>query len=143
MKKILQIGGTVIVVLIVLIIIGSIGSGNNTSEQSTNTDTSKNEEAVKDMGALEKMEIAFIGNPSKEEIKDKLDLALELYKTEITEENYSRAGSTLVALRKESKTGVTEMEILEYMIDSHVDNVNMSFPNMAGISFAALETGNN
>lgn len=144
MKKALKIGGIVLVVLIVISIFGNmIGSDDNNPEQTAETEASQVKEAVESMDALDQMEVAFIGNPSKSDIKEKLDVAFGLYDTEITEENYSRAGSTLIALRQESKTGVTEMEILDYMIRSHVEDVNMSFPDMAGISFSALETGDN
>ena len=86
--------------------------------------------------ALEQMEVAFIGNPRQAEIQARLDRALNLYNTPISEENYSRAGSALVTLRRE--IGPSEMDILDYMIRSHVPGVNMSFPNAAGISAAAL-----
>lgn len=89
--------------------------------------------------ALSIMEIAFQGNPPKEQIRERLDLALRLYNTPITEENYSRAASTLVALRKE--TSVEEMRILDYMIRSNVPGVNISFPEAAGLAAAFLKLG--
>jgi hypothetical protein len=55
------------------------------------------------------------------------------------EENYSRAGSVLVALRKEN--GTPEIAILDYMIRSHVPGVNVTFPEAAALSSAFLKAG--
>lgn len=85
---------------------------------------------------LSQMELAFEGDFSRSQIKARLDRAMQLYKLPITSENYSRAGSTLVALRKH--IGPREMDILDYMIRSHVAGVNMSFPDAAGLSAAFL-----
>ena len=85
------------------------------------------------------MEIAFEGSPTVSEIQGALDRAMLLYGVPLTEENYSRAGSTLVALRKE--IGPSEMDILDYMIRSHVVGVNISFPESAGMSAAFLAAG--
>jgi hypothetical protein len=65
---------------------------------------------VDNISMLEKLSVAFEGSPSREDIKTRLDRALVLSGTDISEENYSRAGSTLVTLRK--STGVREMDIL-------------------------------
>jgi hypothetical protein len=88
---------------------------------------------------LEQMEIAFKGNYSKPQIKERLDKAMELYNLPRTKENYSRAGSTLVALRNEF--GHSEMKILSYMIRSHVPGVKMDFPSAAGLAAAFLSAG--
>ena len=82
--------------------------------------------AVGVMSALEQMEVAFIGNPRQAEIRAILDRALALYNTPISEENYSRAGSALVALRQ--KLGPSEMDILDYMIRSHVPGAKYELP---------------
>jgi len=66
---------------------------------------------------LDQMVIAFQGGHSRAEIQSRLDKAMQLYGLAITPENYSRAGSALVTLRKE--VGPSEMEILSYMIRSH------------------------
>ena len=91
------------------------------------------------MGALDQAEIAFVGGHSRAQIKERLDEALGLYGLPITEENYSRAGSTLVALRKAN--GTSEMEILDHMVRSHVSGVKISFPEAAAISSTFLKTG--
>jgi len=88
---------------------------------------------------LEQMAIAFKGSYSRAEIKERLDRAIELYNLPSTEENYSRAGSALVALRKE--TGQKEMDILDYMIRSYVPGVNINFPSAAGLAASFLSSG--
>ena len=88
---------------------------------------------------LEKMELAFIGNHSKEEIKGQLDKAMELHGIMETEENYSRCGSILIMLRKEN--AVSEMAIIDHMIRSHVpqmDGGHASFQTAAVISASHL-----
>jgi hypothetical protein len=95
--------------------------------------------SVDDMTAIEQAEIAFDGNPSQREIKRQLDRAMTLYELEITEENYSRAASVLVVMRKNN--GVSEMEILDHMIRSHVPGVNIAFPEAAAISAVFLKHG--
>ena len=94
---------------------------------------------VAGMSAIQQMEVAFIGTPRQSVIKARLDEAMRLYGTPITEENYSRAGSALVTLRQEF--GPSEMDILDYMIRSYVAGVNIDFPGMAGLSAAALAAG--
>lgn len=96
---------------------------------------------VENMSAIDKMSIAFVGNYSRKEIKDKMDKAITLSKLPLTEENYSRAASTLIGLRKEYN--IEEMDILDYMTRSYVSGVNMSFPDMAAISVSALFVGAN
>lgn len=91
------------------------------------------------LSALDKMELAFEGRYTKEQIKARMDRAMKLYKLPINEENYERAGSTLVALRK--NTGVKEMAILDHMIRSYVPGVKMSFPDAAAFSAIAVQAG--
>jgi len=96
--------------------------------------------SVQDMDALSQMCLAFEGSPSSEAIKALLDQVLPLYGLEANEENYSRVGSVLVTLRKESKVGITEMHILSYMAMSGPPPTNMEFPDMAALAFTALES---
>ena len=86
--------------------------------------------------ALEKMGIAFNGNYSKAEIKKSMDKAMKLYNLTINEENYNRAASVLIVMRKEYN--ITEMDILDYMIRSYVPNSGMDFQSMAAISTVFL-----
>ena len=97
-------------------LIALISCGCNHQDAANHSSTTAS--SIKDKTALEQMEIAFEGGYKKEEIKARLDKAMELYGLTLTEENYSRAGSTLVGLRQKNRT--MEMGILSYMIRSHV-----------------------
>lgn len=88
---------------------------------------------------LDQAVLAFTGNPTRTEIKPRMDVALQLYGLQATEENYGRAGSVLVTLRQQN--GTPEMAILDYMIRSHVEGVNLSFPEAAAIASVMLATG--
>ena len=89
--------------------------------------------------AIQQMEIAFEGGYKKSEIKASLDTAMELYSVTRTEENYSRAASSLIALREQN--GTSEMDVLSYMIRSHVPGMKLSFAEAAGLSSAFLAAG--
>lgn len=89
--------------------------------------------------ALGKMEVAFEGNYTRGQIKPVLDQAMTLYSLPITEENYLRAANVLVVMRQEN--GVNEMDILSYMIRSHVPGVNLAFSEIAAISAVFLAAG--
>lgn len=89
------------------------------------------------------MVLAFEGGYSRAQIKASLDEAMKLYELPPTNENYSRAGSALVSLRKFAQDRgcmfkCNEMTILDYMIRSHVPGAAMSFPDAAGIATTAL-----
>ena len=89
--------------------------------------------------ALAQMEAVFEGNPSRDNIQADLDKALMLYELRANEENYSRAGSALVVLRKEF--GVPEMQMLRYAIRLQLDTpgVNLDLPDALGLAAADLE----
>lgn len=106
---------------------------------STEPDAASGPAATLPPGALDQMAIAFEGGHSRAEIKARLDSVMLLYGLELSEENYSRAGSTLVALRRDS--GIPEMEILDYMARSYVPGTSITFPEAAGIATAALRVG--
>jgi hypothetical protein len=95
--------------------------------------------AVESMHPLAQAELAFVGGHTRQQIQQGLDRVLPLYGLPVTEENYSRAASTLVALRKSS--GIPEMTILDYMIRSHVEGVKLSFPEAAGLAVGFLKAG--
>ena len=97
---------------------------------------------IRNMTALQQMTIAFDGNYSEKDIKDKITEAMVLYNMPITEENYSRAGSVLVALRQQE--GIEEMLILDYMINKlYAPDINLTFPGAAALSVTILKTGAN
>lgn len=82
------------------------------------------------------MEAAFEGTPRQSEITAQLDRAFRVYKMPTNDENYSRAGSSLVALRQ--KTGVPEMAILREAINLHQPGVALKLPNAFGLAAAGL-----
>lgn len=93
-------------------------------------------ERVKQLSALDQMEMVFEGTYTRYQIQRELDTAMGLYNVEINEENYNTTGSVLVALRKEFN--VQEMDILDFMIDMHVEGVNLSFPDAAGLAVGSI-----
>ncbi len=86
--------------------------------------------------ALSMMEVAFVGGYSRATIKARMDRVMPLYDLSLTEDNYERAGSVLVSLRKE--TGVEEMAIAQCMLEMHVDGMNMQFPSSAALCATTL-----
>ncbi len=104
---------------------------------SCNTSTEKKKVNIK-KSAYEKMEVAFIGKPNKNEIQPILEKVMKFHGINVTEENLERTGSVLVTLRKESKSGITEMDILNHMNRNGVSQ--FSFPDQAAVSFTLLES---
>jgi hypothetical protein len=90
---------------------------------------------------LDQMLISFNGNPSKTEIKQAMDDALNATDTAISDENYSRAGSVLVTFRKEY--GIDEMDVLECVPTATRDPrvPELSFPNVAAVCVTDLVSG--
>ena len=86
----------------------------------------------------EKMEVVFIGKHTKYEIKSLLEKVMEFHGEEINESNQLKSADALVALRKSSKNGITEMDILNHMNKNGANK--LSFPYQAAISFTLLET---
>lgn len=116
-------------------------SSGQASFPDTSTDTAVNangDSSVPD-DPLDQMVIAFDGSWSRNEIQVRLDRALVQYGASTTDQDRSRGGSALVALRQEY--GVPEMEILDHMNCSYVEGVDISFPDMAGISAVAVING--
>lgn len=90
---------------------------------------------------LDQMLISFNGGPSKSEIREALDDALNATDTPITPENYSRSGSVLVSFRKDH--GIDEMDILE-CIPTAVEDPRLpevTFPNVAAVCVTDLVEG--
>ena len=105
---------------------------------STESDSDKgSSKTVSSLTALDKMVVAFEGEYTKNQIKVRIDKAMQLYGLSLTEENYSRAASTLIVLRKEYS--VQEMAILDHMIRSYVPSVKISFPEQAAFSVVILK----
>lgn len=91
--------------------------------------------------ALDQMLISFNGDPSKTEIKQAVDNALNATDTVISDANYSRAGSVLVTFRKEY--GIDEMDVLECIPKTTRDArvPELSFPNVAAVCVTDLVSG--
>lgn len=100
----------------------------------------QSEQAVKQLDSITQMQLAFNGDYSREQIQERVVKAMSLYGLPITEENLGRAGSVLVSLRQNN--GVDEMDILEYMIESYVPNVKLSFGEEAAMAAVFIQTGN-
>lgn len=96
MIKSCKVTGVCLVMLIFILGCGQSQSGNN-----------------KKLTAYEMMENAFVGNPSQSKIQPLMESVLEKYGKSINEDNLERAASVLVSLRKESKVGVTEMDVFK------------------------------
>lgn len=90
---------------------------------------------------LDQMLISFNGNPSRTEIKQAMDDALNATDTAISDENYSRAGSVLVTFRKEY--GIDEMDVLECVPTATRDPrvPELSFSNVAAVCVTDLVSG--
>ena len=128
-KKELIIG--LIVGAVVLVWVFSWGDDNSRKISPTKTKIQ-----TEDLSALEQMVVAFEGKHLASEIRPLLDKAMRTYNTPITEENYSRAGSALVGLRKEF--GVAEMDVLKCMASADVGTYGVNFPDAAALCTAVL-----
>jgi hypothetical protein len=78
--------------------------------------------------ALTKMQNNFSGYYSIEEIEVKLNQVFDLYEVPQNEENYKTFGGYLVKLQKIFPK-ITEMEILDYAINSHNQNGTQELTN--------------
>ena len=97
------------------------------------------ETSVEDLSVPEQIELAFEGGLSWQERRPLMDRAMTLYNLPINSENYSRASSSLIVMRREF--GVREVDMLDYMIRSHVQGVELEFSEAAAIAAVFLEAG--
>ncbi|WP_271785322.1 hypothetical protein [Aquimarina algiphila] len=119
--------------IIIVLIAGIIWVGSfNTSSSSDKKITKVYEKSV-----YEKMELAFIGNPKESEIKPILEKVILFHGSKLTELNREKSASVLISLRKSSKKGITEMDILKHMYNNGTEKI--SFSDQAAISFTLLE----
>lgn len=116
-----------------IVLVTSLTACSSGSEKSQPTSVPTN--------ALAQMEIAFEGSPQQATLQSALDKAFAAVNMTETEDNLSRAGSTLVAMRKEY--GISEMDILACMPyraeDPRAPAVN--FPNVAAVCVTDLASG--
>lgn len=111
-----------------MLISGCGGSQETSAELSETGKTEK---------SYEMMHTVFEGTPEIEEFKPMLDEVMTNYGYEINEKNLNSVGSALLELKKASKVGVTEMEILKHIYQKGTTEI--SFADQAGISAASLE----
>jgi hypothetical protein len=84
--------------------------------------------------AIYKMSKIFQGNPSEDELKDKLDRCIKIYGFQPNEENYNKFGSVLISLVESDSNHYTELELLECITDVRSrtpKNVQLKFADTA------------
>lgn len=84
------------------------------------------------------MHIAFEGMPEIEDFKPQLDAVMERYDMEINRDNLLKVANALVVMRKESKVGVTEAEILKHVYQKGTSKISIA--DQIGLSATILET---
>ena len=67
------------------------------------------------MGTYDTIANAFKGKPKPENVKQLMDTVLKQCNMEVTRDNVTHFANELVMKRKDSKVGVTEMDILKEM----------------------------
>lgn len=87
--------------------------------------------------AYEKIHIAFEGMPEIDKVKPLLETTMSRYNIIINNENVLKCANVLVALKNDSKVGVTEMDILKHMYQKGSSNVD--YATQAAISATHLE----
>lgn len=82
--------------------------------------------------------VVFVGQPKKQDVKSLLEAVMKKQNLIVTDENIIKAASCVLSLRKTSKIGLSEMQILKHMYRNSTSQLN--FANQAAISFTLLET---
>jgi hypothetical protein len=88
--------------------------------------------------AYEKIHIAFEGMPEISVVKPMLEDVMKRSNIEITNDNILKCANVLVVLRKDSKIGVTEMQILKHMYQNGRSS-GMDYANQAAVSSFLIE----
>ena len=83
------------------------------------------------------MHVVFVGEPNKEDIRNLIIPVMNRYNMEITDDKILNVANMLVALRQSSKTGVTEMQLLENIFKYGSSQIKL--PEQAALSFTLLE----
>ncbi|MEZ0485404.1 hypothetical protein [Fibrella aquatica] len=78
-----------------------------------------------------------MGNPRQEVIKPLVELVLRRHKTPLTRENILGLANGLVVMRKDSKSGVTEIAILRHM--AKTGSSRLTLAQQLGLSATLLE----
>lgn len=108
----------------------------SSSTTSSATSNYSNDSSIPD-DPYQVMHIAFEGMPEKEDIQPMMEDVMRQYGMPINNENLLKVANMLLVLRKQSKLGVTEMEILKH-IYQHGD-ISMALSDQAAISYLYLE----
>ncbi|MDQ3691386.1 MAG: hypothetical protein M3406_15420 [Chloroflexota bacterium] len=95
--------------------------------------------------ALDQASVAFQNSPSRATIKGELDKVFDHFGMAKTDENYSRAASTLIRLRQRGQgrgcEACTEMAILSHIERSSGWETGMDFPEASAWSVEAMIAG--
>lgn len=83
------------------------------------------------------LHVAFEGYPDEKRMQGLFEAVLLHYKMPVTTENVKGLGSLLISLRKQSKVGVTEMDILQHIYQNK--NSKFDLPTQAEFSFNIIE----
>ncbi|MFC1672597.1 zinc ribbon domain-containing protein [Pseudomonadota bacterium] len=133
--------GSIILVLGLLAVIGWMFTGttderDDTQSQAQATTQQPRESVRQPDTSLEKMHIVFVGQPSVPEIKAAILPVMKMYGVAATEDGYSRAGSVLITMRKES--GIAEIELLRCMETANQGGT-LSFAEIAALCSITLQ----
>lgn len=100
---------------------------------------SPKKQASKPSAALAQMAKEFEGNHPLTYIRIEVNQAFRLYEVPANETNYQRCADMLIALRKASQKGVTEMEILAHVKAINARAYGVSFFKQLAASARYLE----
>ena len=93
--------------------------------------------SAKSQSAMYICKTVFIGNYTEQQIQTDMDKLLNLYAMPHTKENYLRVANALVGMRKDSKKGYSEMQILRMSIKLYTKN--MKIGDLIGLAASLLE----
>lgn len=126
-----------------ILLVSMFGGKDETGKPSDNVGVANRAEAAvgkPSPSALDMMHVAFVGRHSPSEIEAQVRRAAAAFGLPATDENFSRIGSALVVLRKESR--VPEMELLRCARAMGEEvagkNVGLDFPSAASLCAATL-----
>lgn len=126
----------VLLIIVVGIIWYNNRSGTSDTTVTTTTTTTQNQTVVQ-QDPYQVIETTFDGNPEKEKVQPMLEAVMERYKMSVTNDNILRVSNMLFVLKKESKVGVTEMEILKHIYQKGSSAIDL--PTQAALSSSYLE----
>lgn len=140
---------TIVIIVVAIVAVWYFVKGNDKTEvstiqneqtgnsSSTSSATSQSSSSIADKDPYEVIHIAFEGFPDKEVVQPMLEEVMKRYNMAITNDNILKVGNMLIVLQKESKVGVTEMEILKHIYQKGSSSITL--PEQAAISSLLLE----